>query len=48
MEFGNRVVTTRIREVRVFRGNGLDRPRFSRVDAGALFRACYGNESSAG
>jgi hypothetical protein len=43
MEFGNRVVTTRIREVRVFRGNGLDRPRFSRVDADALFRACYGS-----
>jgi len=42
LEFGNRVVTTRIREVRVFRGDGLERPRFSRVDPSALYRACYG------
>jgi hypothetical protein len=48
MEFGNRVVTTRIREVRVFRGNGLDRPRFSRADHRALHQACYGTDSSAG
>jgi hypothetical protein len=48
MEFGNRVVTTRIREVRVFRGNGLDRPRFSRVDRRELHQACYGTDSSAG
>lgn len=41
LEFGNRVVTTRIREVRVFRGDALEGPRFNRVDSGALFRACY-------
>jgi len=34
LEFGNRVVTTRIREVRVFRGDGLGSPRFRRVDHG--------------
>src|SRR5262249_39995269 len=48
LEFGNRVVTTRIREVRVFRGDGLERPRFTRADQHALHEACYGNDSSAG
>jgi hypothetical protein len=45
LEFGNRVVTTRIREVRVFRGDGLESPRFSRVDHRALLQACYGSAS---
>lgn len=45
LEFGNRVVTTRIREVRVFRGDGLEHPRFRRADSGELFRACYGTGS---
>ncbi len=48
LEFGNRVVTTRIREVRVFRGDGLDAPRFRRVDPRDLFLRCYGSRSSAG
>lgn len=47
LEFGNRVVTTRIREVRVFRGDGLEKPRFSRIDPKALFRSCYGLGSDA-
>jgi hypothetical protein len=43
LEFGNRVVTSTIREVRVIRGEvprlleGLDA-----IDGGELFRACYG------
>jgi hypothetical protein len=48
LEFGNRVVTTPIREVRVFRGDSLESPRFRRVDHGALFPACYGTGSSSG
>jgi len=47
LEFGNRVVTTRIREVRVFRGDGLSSPRFRRADRVELFRQCYGSRSSA-
>ena len=47
LEFGNRVVTTRIREVRLFRGDGLAGPRFSRIDSHSLFRACYGEDAGA-
>ena len=47
LEFGNRVVTTRIREVRVFRGDGLEGPRFRRIDHRTLFHACYGSGSGA-
>ncbi len=47
LEFGNRVVTTRIREVRLFRGDALVSPRFSRVDSRALFLACYGEGAGA-
>ena len=47
LEFGNRVVTTRIREVRVFRGDDLQGPRFRRIDHRALFHACYGSGSGA-
>ena len=48
LEFGNRVVTTRIREVRVFRGDSLESPRFRRVDHRDLLPACYGTDSSNG
>ncbi|MEP6994067.1 MAG: hypothetical protein ABI968_06045 [Acidobacteriota bacterium] len=48
LEFGNRVVTTRIREVRIFRGDGVETPRFRRIDRRALFHACYGSGSDAG
>lgn len=48
LEFGNRVVTTRIREVRVLRGESgrrLAERGLRPVDSGALFRACYGGGS---
>ncbi len=45
LEFGNRVVTSRIREVRVLRGRQLEYPGFNPIDSRALFRACYGSES---
>jgi hypothetical protein len=45
LEFGNRVVTSPIREVRVVREEGLDLGRFCPIDSRALFAACYGSES---
>jgi len=45
LEFGNRVVTTPIREVRVVREEGLDLGRFCPIDSRALFAACYGSDS---
>jgi hypothetical protein len=45
LEFGNRVVTSPIREVRVVRDDGLRGHGFQPLDPGALFRACYGSES---
>ena len=48
LEFGNRVVTTRIREVRVLRGDSgkrLAESGLRPVDSRALFLACYGDGS---
>ena len=42
LEFGNRVVTSRIREVRVIRWGGLEGLRFRLVSGRELFLACYG------
>ena len=48
LEFGNRVVTSVIREVRVIRGaaRGLDRLR--PIVTADLFRACYGADADRG
>ena len=45
LEFGNRVVTSPIREVRVVREGGLDLSRFGPLDSRALFAACYGADA---
>ena len=45
LEFGNRVVTSPIREVRVLRDEGLDLGRFAPMDSRALFAACYGSDT---
>lgn len=48
LEFGNRVVTTRIREVRVLRekcGEHPEEARFRPIHSRALFLACYGDRS---
>jgi hypothetical protein len=45
LEFGNRVVTSPIREVRVVREEGLDLGLFCPIDSRALFAACYGSKS---
>lgn len=48
LEFGNRVVTTRIREVRVLRGKDGEPPEIHRlrpIHPRALFLACYGDRS---
>jgi len=42
LEFGNRVVTSPIREVRVIRGEARVLNGMRIVEAGDLFRACYG------
>jgi hypothetical protein len=43
LEFGNRVLTTRIREVRVIREEAGGRRRLRRVESRELLRACYGS-----
>ncbi len=43
LEFGNRVLTTRIREVRVIREEPGGRRRLRRVESRELLRACYGS-----
>jgi hypothetical protein len=45
LEFGNRVVTSPIREVRVVRDEPLDLARFDPIDSQTLFAACYGSDS---
>ena len=45
LEFGNRVVTSPIREVRVVRDEALDLRRFDPIDSQTLFAACYGPEA---
>jgi hypothetical protein len=42
LEFGNRVVTSPIREVRVIRGGARELAGLRPVANGELFRACYG------
>ncbi len=42
LEFGNRVVTSRIREVHVIRDGARDSARFHAADSRELFLACYG------
>jgi hypothetical protein len=42
LEFGNRVVTSPIRDVRVIRSGVLELAGLESVSAAALFRACYG------
>jgi len=48
LEFGNRVVTSRIREVRVVRRENEETlgGRLRAVPSGAFFRACYGSGDS--
>ena len=43
MEFGNRVVTSRIREVHVIRGGAWDRRGLRPVESPELFLSCYGS-----
>ena len=45
LEFGNRVVTSPIREVRIVREEAFDTSGFQALDSGALFRACYGSDA---
>lgn len=45
LEFGNRVVTSTIRDVRVIRGGALGFGRFRPVASADLFRACYGADA---
>ena len=42
LEFGNRVVTSRIREVHVIRGGAWDRRGLRPVESPELFLSCYG------
>jgi hypothetical protein len=46
LEFGNRVVTSPIREVRVIRGGARDVAGLRPVTNGELFRACYGEPAA--
>jgi hypothetical protein len=43
LEFGNRVVTSPIREVRVIRGEARELFGLSSISSAALLRACYGD-----
>ncbi len=43
LEFGNRVLTTRIREVRVIREEAGGRRRLRYIESRELLRACYGS-----
>jgi hypothetical protein len=45
LEFGNRVVTSRIRAVRLVRREDVVDRRFLPIPKGQLFRACYGSDS---
>ena len=45
LEFGNRVVTTRIREVRLIRGLPPEAARFRLLRSRDLFAACYGKDA---
>ncbi len=47
LEFGNRVVTSRIREVQVIRGGVSVSRRFRQIDSRELFLACYGSRGGA-
>ena len=44
LEFGNRVVTSRIRAVRVIRGTNTDDPRLRPAGSRDLLVACYGQD----
>ena len=44
LEFGNRVVTSRIRAVRVIRGTNTDNPRLRPAGSRELLIACYGQD----
>jgi hypothetical protein len=44
LEFGNRVVTSRIRAVRVIRGTNTDDPRLRPAGSRELLIACYGQD----
>ena len=46
LEFGNRVVTSRIRAIRVIRGTNADDPRFRPAASRELLVACYGQDYS--
>ena len=46
LEFGNRVVTSRIRAIRVIRGTNTDDPRFRPAASRELLVACYGQDYS--
>ena len=43
LEFGNRVLTTRIREIRVIREESDGRRRLRPIESGELLLACYGS-----
>jgi hypothetical protein len=43
LEFGNRVVTSPIREVRVIRGDARELFGLSSISSATLFSACYGD-----
>ncbi len=45
LEFGNRVVTTRIRQVCVIRGKSLEGLRLRPIQSRELLLACYGSRS---
>lgn len=45
LEFGNRVVTSRIREIRVIRRPAVDDRRFRPAASHELIEACYGDDS---
>ncbi len=45
LEFGNRVVTSTIRDVRVIRGGARGLGRLRPVSSADLFRACYGADA---
>jgi len=46
LEFGNRVVTSRIRAIRVIRGTNMDVQRLRPADSHELLVACYGQDYS--
>jgi hypothetical protein len=43
LEFGNRVVTSPIREVRLIRSDARELLGLQSISSAALFRACYGD-----